>query len=100
MPVPILAHEFARARLLPTELFESVVCSKIYNPESAAAAGWLDRVVDAGELAAEARAEAARLTKLPARAYAQSKRSLRRETVRYIRETLEMNMAELGGKPS
>ena len=95
--VPILAHELARARLHPTELVAAVLQARIYDPDSAAAAGWLDRVVEPEALAAEAAAEAARLASLPARAYAQTKRSLRRETLRYIRETLEANMAELRG---
>lgn len=97
MPVPILAHELARARLLPTELFAAVVQSKIYNPETAAAAGWLDRVVEPGELEAACRAEAERLARLPNRAYAHSKRSLRRETIKYIRETMQSNVAEMMG---
>jgi enoyl-CoA hydratase len=97
MPVPILAHELARARLLPTELFAAVVQAKIYDPDSAAAAGWLDRVVDPGELAGACAAEATRLAALPDRAYAHSKRSLRRETIKHIRETMQANVAEMMG---
>ncbi len=100
MPVPILAHELARDRLLATELFASVVQAKIYDPDGAAAAGWLDRVVAPDQVLAEAQAEAARLMKLPKGAYAASKRSLRRETIKYIRDTLASNLVELTGAPA
>ena len=100
MPVPVLAHEFARARLLPTELFAAVVHAKIYDPESATRAGWLDRTAAPDKLLGDAQAEAARLAALPGSAYAMSKRSLRRETVKYIRETIDSNLAELMVRPS
>jgi enoyl-CoA hydratase len=95
IPVPILALELARDRLLPTELFAAVVHSKIYDPESAAQAGWLDDVVEPGSVVVEARGEAARLAKLPQRAYAISKLSVRRATAAHVRETLVSNLAEL-----
>jgi len=97
MPVPILAHELARDRLDPRELEAAVVQARIYDPEAAARAGWLDRVVDPDALAAEALQEAERLAKLPANAYAATKRSVRRKTIDYIRSTLDSNLAELTG---
>lgn len=95
MPVPILAHELARDRLVPGELLASVVQARIYDPEAAASAGWLDQVVDPGEVLAHAQAEAARLGALPGSAYAASKRSLRRFTIARVRDTLDDNLAEL-----
>lgn len=95
MPVPVLAHELARDRLVPGELFAAVVQAKIYDPESATRAGWLDRVVDPDQVLSEAHAEAHRLAKLSRAAYGLSKRSLRRQTVDFIRSRLEDNLAEL-----
>lgn len=95
MPVPILAHEMARDRLLASELFASVVQAKIYNPTEAVAAGWLDRSVEPSELAAEALAEATRLAKLPGHAYAMSKRSLRHQTITYVRESMDSNVSDM-----
>ncbi len=97
MPVPILAHEMARDRLVPGELFASVVQAKIYDPTEAVTAGWLDRSVDPAELEAVALAEAARLATLPSHAYAMSKRSLRRQTIEFIRESMDRNIAEMTG---
>jgi enoyl-CoA hydratase len=94
MPVPILAHELARDRLDPRALVEAVLLAKLYDPAGALAAGWLDRVVAPEELEAAALGEATALAALPQPAYGMTKRSLRRETIRYVRETMESNLAE------
>lgn len=96
MPVPILAHELARDRLDPRALVESVLHSRMYDPESAARVGWLDRVVPADELEARVAEEADALAKLPQPAYSLTKRSLRRDTIAHIRTTVDQNMTELG----
>jgi enoyl-CoA hydratase len=96
MPVPVLAHEFARARLDTRELFAAVTQAKIYDPQSAAGAGWLDRAVPADQLMSAANEEAARLAALPATAYRLTKRSLRRPTVDYIRANMQKNLDEIG----
>lgn len=97
MPVPTLAHELARDRLDPRELTASVVQAKIYNPDEAAAAGWLDRVVEEAELADAALAEAKRLAQLPGGAYGMSKKSLRKNTIERIRTGFAAEIAQLGG---
>ncbi len=94
MPVPILAHELARDRLDPRALVESVLHARLWDPESAVRVGWLDRVVEAAELESAALEEAALLAKLPQPAYGQTKRSLRRQTIRYVRESMAANLAE------
>ena len=98
MPVPILAHELARDRLTAKELTPAVAHAKIYDPEAAAEAGWLDTVVEGEKLAATVREEAARLGALPGFAYAISKKSLRRQTIEYVRNTMDSNLAEMTGK--
>jgi enoyl-CoA hydratase len=94
MPVPILAHELARDRLDPRALVEAVLHARMFDPESAVRVGWLDRAVPAEELEAAAIAEAEALAKLPQPAYGMTKRSLRRQTIRYVRESMEANLAE------
>tara|TARA_R110002096_G_scaffold16898_15_gene58277 strand:- start:65882 stop:66583 length:702 start_codon:yes stop_codon:yes gene_type:complete len=98
MPVPVLGHEFARDRLTASELVPAVMHAKLYDPESAVEAGWLDRVVDPEKLAAEAMAEATKLAALPGYAYAATKRSLRKQTIEYIRANNATNIAELTGR--
>ncbi len=98
MAVPVLAHELARDRLSPKELQAAVIQAKIYNPETAVEAGWLDSVVDGENLAGVAMQEAKRLGALPGKAYALSKKSLRRQTIEYIKGSMDDNLAELTGK--
>ncbi len=100
MPVPVLAHELARDRLTAKELLPAVAHAKIYNPDSAVEAGWLDRAVEGESLAAEALSEATRLGALPSFAYATSKQSLRKQTIDYVRSTMDANLAALTGKLS
>ena len=98
MPVPVLAHELARDRLSHLELVAATVQAKMYSPETAVDAGWLDRAVEAELLAADAMGEAKRLAALPGHAFAVSKKSVRRQTIEYIRNTMDDNLAELTGK--
>lgn len=94
MPVPILAHELARDRLDPRAFVSSVLLAQLSDPEDAVRVGWLDRIVSAGELETSAIDQAKALAQLPQSAYALTKRSLRRKTVAYVRETVQQNLAE------
>jgi len=96
MPVPILAHELARDRLDPRHLTRAVLHAHLYDPEGAREAGWLDRVVDPGALEQECTAAAERLGQLPKGAFVMSKRSVRRRTIQYVRETIQSNLEEFG----
>jgi enoyl-CoA hydratase len=94
MPVPILAHELARDRLDPRSFVQSVLFAQLWDPEEAVRVGWLDRVVPAEELEARAIEQAKALAQLPKSAFAVTKRSMRRKTIAYVRETIEQNLAE------
>jgi enoyl-CoA hydratase len=95
LPVPVLAMELARDRLLATELPRATLMGTIYAPDAAARAGYLDAVVPAEELLDRARAEAARLGQISQRAYAATKTRLRSRTIEHIRATLDADMASL-----
>ncbi|MCU0657523.1 MAG: crotonase/enoyl-CoA hydratase family protein [Polyangiaceae bacterium] len=95
MPVPVLAMELARDRLAPAALQEATLFARIYGPEEARAAGYLDQVVDESALLDAARGAALRLGALPAEAYSKTKTILRERTVNYVRQTLPMDMARL-----
>ncbi|MEZ4398579.1 MAG: crotonase/enoyl-CoA hydratase family protein [Kofleriaceae bacterium] len=86
LPVPMLAMELARARLLPTELTRATLLAQIYTPTSALAAGYLDQVVAADAVADTAHAEARRLAALPAAAFRATKQRLRGDVARHIRD--------------
>ncbi len=61
MPVPILGLALAQDRLAPTELSSATLLAKIYGPDEAVKAGYLDEVVPGDQVFARAKAEADRL---------------------------------------
>lgn len=97
LPLPILAIELARDRLDPRRLTEATLLARQFDPEAARDAGYLDQVVPADQLLPRALEEARRLAGLGSVPFAASKRALRRDTIRHIRDTLEENIREFGG---
>jgi len=95
LPVPVLAMEFARARLTPAELTRATLQAQIYAPDDAVRAGYLDRVVPADELLDAAKAEANRLAGLARSAYQATKLRLRGVVIADIRARMEEDMRTL-----
>jgi enoyl-CoA hydratase len=95
LPVPALAMELARDRLSRRALHHATLGAQIYDPETALAAGYLDAVVPATELAARARAEATRLGAFGRMPYSATKHRLRSATIALIESTLETDLAGL-----
>ncbi len=95
MPLPVLGVEFARARLAPTELSRATLGARIYTPEEAVKAGYLDETAPAAEVLARAMAEAAQLGALSRQAYAATKERLRGATLAQVTATLESDMSSL-----
>ncbi len=94
MPLPILAHELAHDRLDPRFFIEATLGAGQFSPERAVEVGYLDRLVEPTRLLDTALEEASRLASLSGPAYALSKRSIRRRTIAYIRDTIEDNLKE------
>jgi enoyl-CoA hydratase len=92
MPVPVLAMELARDRLVKTELTHATLLAKIYKPETAHAAGYVDAVVAPDALLEHAKTEAARLGALPRSAFHATKQRLRGKTIEYITTSLDSDM--------
>jgi len=95
LPVPVLAMELARSRLITTELARATLFAEQFDPQGAARVGFLDRVVPAGDLVEAAKVEAARLGAHSRRAYAATKERLRSHTIELIRSTLSSDMDRL-----
>lgn len=95
LPVPMLAMELARGRLAPSALPRATLGAQLYAPDEAVAAGYLDAVAPASELAARARLEADRLGELPRHAYRATKERLRGATIALITGLLDDDMARL-----
>jgi enoyl-CoA hydratase len=92
LPVPVLAVELARDRVTTRELTRATLAARIYAPDDALAAGFLDEVVAPDEVIARATDEAARLAALPRGAYAGTKQRLRGKTIAYILATIDDDM--------
>ena len=95
MPVPVLAMELARDRLLAAELARATLMAQIYSPDEAARVGYLDAVAPVDEVLARAKEEAAKLGGLSRAAYAATKIRLRGKTIAHINATLDEDMKSL-----
>jgi enoyl-CoA hydratase len=93
MTLPGFAVELANERLSKRHLLRATTLAELYGPAAACDAGYLDRVVPAEQLEAEAMAEAARLAELPRRAFSETKRALRGAMVERIRAGLDKDLA-------
>ena len=77
MVLPRFAVSLSEDRLSKRHLLRATTQAEIYAPADAVDAGFLDRLVDADQVEAEALAEATRLAGLPRGAFAGTKRHLR-----------------------
>ncbi|MCO4771123.1 MAG: crotonase/enoyl-CoA hydratase family protein [Deltaproteobacteria bacterium] len=94
--LPYFGLELARDRLAKQHLQTAVLQAALVGPEDAVRMGYLDRVVDAEQLEAEAIATAAGLAALPPKAYAATKLRLRQSTIGLMTETLDADMDDIG----
>jgi len=95
MTMPRAAIEITRQRLPPAHVHRALVLAEVYAPDDAVAAGMLDRVVPAADLADAARAAAARLAQLDAGAHAATKLRTREATLQALRAALDADDLEL-----
>ena len=97
LPVPVLAMELARDRLTAAALPAATLGARIYNPEEAIVAGYVDEVVAPDAVMTRALAEAARLGALPKPPYKATKQRLRGRTIDYIKSAMEDDLRSLMG---
>jgi enoyl-CoA hydratase len=95
LTMPYSAVEICRQRLAPAHFQRAVNNAEIYAPEDAVAAGFLDRLVPATELAAAAQAAAQRLAKLNLPAHAASKLRSRAQSLAALRQAIEADADDL-----
>jgi enoyl-CoA hydratase len=95
MPVPVLAMELARDRLSKRALVHATLLAKIYDPEGAVSAGYLDELTTPDALLERARAAAARLGALSQMAFRATKKRLRGATIEHVVSSLEADMADM-----
>ena len=91
--LPTFGVQLALARLSKRHHTAAVIQSKVYSPEEAINAGFVDAVVEAEELEAAAIQHATALTQLPTLAYTQNKLSMRKEYIARIETGLNDSIA-------
>jgi enoyl-CoA hydratase len=95
LTMPYSAVEICRQRLAPAHFQRAVNNAEIYAPAEAVAAGFLDRLVPASELAVQARAAAVRLARLNQPAHAASKLRSRAHSLAALRQAIEADADDL-----
>lgn len=88
MVLPIFASELVKARVDQAYLTRSMVFGELFDPETAVKVGYLDRVVDASELMATAKAHAEALKPISGSSLTGNKRLLRETTLATIGASL------------
>ena len=92
--MPRAAVEICRQRLTPAAFTRAVLLSEVFSPDDAVAAGFLDRVVPAEELAGAARDAAEQFAALNLSAHAASKLRAREQTLSALRSAIEADDAD------
>ncbi|MFO0549116.1 MAG: crotonase/enoyl-CoA hydratase family protein [Polyangiaceae bacterium] len=95
LPVPVLAMELARDRLLASELTRATLLATIYTPVEAVRAGYLDEVAPVADVLSKAQATAQRLAELGRAPFVATKTRLRQRTIDFINSSLESDMASI-----
>jgi enoyl-CoA hydratase len=93
LTLPRFGIEIVRHRLTPAHFNRALINAETYSPEAAVEAGFLDRVVPAADLLAEATNVAKSLTQLNAKAHAETKLLVREHALGALRVAIE---SELG----
>jgi enoyl-CoA hydratase len=96
LTVPLFVVELARQRLRPADFNRALVTAATYDPHEAVAAGFLDRVVPAGELRSASREAAAELTGLDPEAHRATKLRVRAGALKAIRAGIEQELTAAG----
>jgi len=93
MELPAVMVELTASRLSPRFFTRAAVQAEVFNPDQAVTAGFLDEVVEAGELDARAGEVATQLAGLPQREYAANKRLVRRHVLAAMNHEFEQMVA-------
>ena len=88
MSLPPFGMEMAKCRLSKRHQTQAIIQAQLYDPDAAQQVGYLDQVVAADALEAQALEQAAALAELPVEAYAGTKLAVRRDYIDRIAASL------------
>jgi len=98
LTMPRAAVEILRQRLTPAAFNRAVTLAEPFSPDSALAAGFLDRLADPDVLLDVAHEVAIALTKLDLDAHAASKRRARASTLAALRAAIAADLEDVRGR--
>jgi enoyl-CoA hydratase len=99
LTMPRTAVEICRQRLAPAHFNRATVIAEVYDPDTAVAAGFLDRVVSAAELASTARDVAGQLRTLDMNAHTATKLRARDKALAAIRMAIDLDYGDAARQP-
>ena len=88
MELPPILVELTASRISRRHMTRVALQSEVYNPQEAVDAGFVDEVVDSGELDARTMAIAEKLAGLPPAQYAANKLSVRAHTLKAMADSI------------
>jgi enoyl-CoA hydratase len=89
LPLQGVPLELVRARLSKRHFERATILAQLYGPDEAVDAGWVDETVAADQIVDSARGVARRYAKLPATAFARTKKQSRRVLADTVRKMME-----------
>ena len=89
MELPPILLELTASRISRRHMTRVALLSEVYNPEQAVDAGFVDEVVDQGELEGRCMAAAEKLAQLPQGQFAANKLAVRAGTLQAMQASLE-----------
>ena len=95
LPMPIFVSELVRERVTRSSFVAATLFATIYSPEEALSIGLVDELCAVDQVRERAIERATELAKLPAGAYASTKRSIRGTLITHVRATLEDDMVRV-----
>jgi len=96
LTLPRSAIEILRQRLTPAALTRAAILAEVFSPANAVACGFLDEVVPADALAAASLELAGQLSRLDARAHADTKQRVRKADLEAFRAALQADLPDFG----
>ena len=93
LPLPEYASEIARMRLSRRHFLAATTLARMYRPQEAVDAGYLDQVVTAESVEATAWHRAKELSAIAQPAFSSSKQGIQASLVRSLRDGLDADMA-------
>ena len=88
MDLPPILIALTSSRISSRHMNRAALLSEVYNPDQAADAGFLDEVVEAGDLELRSRGVAKQLATLPGRQFDSNKLSVRAKTLDVMKASL------------